>query len=104
MSGYWSVDPGALITASYDWRDHADTLEGLSRRLRSADVSGFPPGVSGAATTFRQQWAGMVDSLEATSRDFESRMLDAHAAYVDSDVRSQEAFQEWLLQMGEGER
>ncbi len=101
MSGSWSVDPGALVTASYDWRDRADTLEGLSRRLGSADVSGFPPSVSGAATTFRQQWVGMVDSLETTARDFESRMLDAHAAYLDSDVRSQESFEAWLLQMGE---
>ncbi|MEH3068963.1 MAG: hypothetical protein PGN15_13325 [Aeromicrobium erythreum] len=29
VSGYWSVDPGALITASYDWRDHADTDHGI---------------------------------------------------------------------------
>jgi hypothetical protein len=46
----------------------------------------------------------MVDDLAETARDFEDRMMEAHGAYVESDVRSQESFQEWLLQMGGGER
>lgn len=104
MSGHLSVEPEVLVATSTDWRDQADTLEGLSKRLGSADVSGFPPSVSGAATTFRQRWTGMLDTLETTSRDFEHRMLEAHRAYLDSEMRSQEAFQEWLLRMGEGER
>jgi hypothetical protein len=104
VSGAWSVQPGSLIRASTDWRDRADVLEGTAKRLRLADQSGFPPSVEGAAAAFVREWATMVDDLAETARDFEDRMMEAHGAYVESDVRSQESFQEWLLRMGGGER
>ncbi len=103
MTDRFFIDSGQLVSSSYEWREHADTLDGAAQRTGEAATSGFPAAdVVGAADTFKQRWSTMVGSLRDTSRTFEDKMLTASQAYAASDYAAQEAFEAWLVSMGEG--